>query len=123
MQPFVGGHQCRRDFAVFTGPVEQHLLLFGWYVIWSVWFAYVLVCATGRIAEQKPFEPLRFGGFVYWGVCKALLVQLNVCGQSTENGLNNLVAGFDGSRDLFCEQAQLLKQSELLVIQGFFPSA
>ena len=123
MQPFVGRQQYRRDFAVFTGPVEQHLLLFGWYVVWSVWFAYVLVYATGRIAKQKTFEALRFCRFVYRGVCKAALVQLDVCGQSTENSLDNFLAGFDGSADLFCKQAQLLKQSELLVIQGFFPSA
>jgi hypothetical protein len=103
MYSSIGGQQEGGNFAVFTGPVEQNFLFFGVYVVRSVWSAYVLVCATGRIAEQKAFESLGFGGFVYWRVCKALLVQLDVCGQSTENSLDNFLAGLDRSADLFCK--------------------
>ena len=98
----VSRQQRRCNFAVSAGPMEQGFLLLLRQVIWGVWLANILVHAAGRVAEEEALESLGLGGFVYRSITEGLFVQLNIGGRSAEDSLDDLLAGLDGTPDLFC---------------------
>jgi len=105
MGVLVGRQQGRCNFAVPAGPMEQDFLLLFRQIVWCVGLANIPVHATGWVTEEEALEPLSLGGFVYWSIIEGLFVQLNVGRRSAENGLDDFLAGLDGSPDLFCYQA------------------
>ena len=105
MDALVSRQQGRCNFAVPADPMEQDFLLLFRQIVWGVGLANIRLHAAGRVTEEEALEPLSLGGFVYWSIIEGLFVQLNVGGCSAEDGLDDFLAGLDGSPDLFCQQA------------------
>jgi len=119
----VGGQEGRGDFAVGAGPVKEDFLVFGRQVVGGIRSPDVLLDAAGRIAEEEALEALGIGGFVDWGVVEAVLVRLDVTGREAEYGLDDFLAGLDGSPDLFDQQVHLPEQGDGVVGERLLPSA
>jgi hypothetical protein len=106
---FVSWQQRSCNFAVPTGPMEQDFLLLLCQIIWGIGLANILGHAAGRVTEEKALESLCPGGFVYCSITEGLFVQLNVCGRSAEDSLDDFLAGLGGSPDLLYQQAHSLQ--------------
>ena len=53
---FIRRQQQRRNFAVWTGPMEQDFLLFVRQIVWDIGPVYIVVYATGWITEEKALK-------------------------------------------------------------------
>jgi len=56
MDTFISRQQCRCNFAVPAGPMEQDFLLLFRQIVWGVGLANIPVYAAGRITEEKALD-------------------------------------------------------------------